>query len=414
MELANIASILKLPPERIVGTFKFLEDVMRNPAAKGGITMKRREFLTASATAVVLAAAPGPASSQDAAVKGEHYPIGDFILRRLGNGLQVMHKRKPDRILWETAVGDAFLVAEVAKADIREFGAPEGTFSIVDAVSVSYERTAIETVTSATNGAVVSGKLAGEGGEVGFKLAFEAVSPTHLRFVLEAEGARAAGVNRIRLRSGSTRDEAFFGFGEQLTYFNQKGHVLPILVQEHGIGRGRPIITQLVDVFDRGSGGNPYHTGKPAPHFISSRLRSMFLENLEYSEFDLRPADHVDIKVWSGVMTGHILYGESPLELIETYTEYAGRMRVLPDWVHNGAILGLMGGTEPVRAKLESCPQGGYSRSRTLAPGLGRRAQNLRRHAAVVELEAGRDLLPGVEEARRATSRARAGGCSST
>ena len=316
--------------------------------------MKRREFLTASAAAVALAAAPGPVSSQDAAVKGEHYPIGDFILRRVGNGMQVAHKRKPDRVLWETAAGDTFILAEEAKADIREFGAPEGTFSIIDAVSASYERTAIETVTAAANGAVVSGKLAGAGGEIGFKLAFEAVSPTHLRFVIQAEGPRTASVNRIRLRIGSTRDEAFFGFGEQLTYFNQKGHQLPILVQEHGIGRGRPIITQLVDVFDRGSGGNPYHTGKPAPHFISSRLRSMFLENLEYSEFDLRSADHVDIKVWSGVMTGQILYGETPLELIETYTEYAGRMRVLPDWVHNGAILGLMGGTEPVLAKLES------------------------------------------------------------
>ena len=27
-------------------------------------------------------------------------------------------------------------------------------------------------------------------------------------------------------------------------------------------------------------------------------------------------------------------------------------MRPLPDWVHNGVILGLMGGTEAVRAKL--------------------------------------------------------------
>lgn len=99
-------------------------------------------------------------------------------------------------------------------------------------------------------------------------------------------------------------------------------------------------------MLDHGSGGNPYHTGVAAPHFISIRMRSLFLENLEYSEFDLRQADHADIKVWSGTMTGRILYGERPLDLIETYTEYAGRMRVLPDWVHQGVILGLMGGTE--------------------------------------------------------------------
>ena len=49
--------------------------------------------------------------------------------------------------------------------------------------------------------------------------------------------------------------------------------------------------------------------------------------------FDLRPADQLEIKVWSGAMTGRILYGETPLDLIEAYSEYAGRMRALPDWI---------------------------------------------------------------------------------
>jgi sulfoquinovosidase len=52
-------------------------------------------------------------------------------------------------------------------------------------------------------------------------------------------------------------------------------------------------------------------------------------------------------------MTGRILYGETPLDLIETYTEYAGRMRVLPDWVHNGAIVALQGGTKVARPQFE-------------------------------------------------------------
>ena len=32
----------------------------------------------------------------------------------------------------------------------------------------------------------------------------------------------------------------------------------------------------------------------------------------------MRQADHIDIKVWSATMTGRILYGETPLDLIET------------------------------------------------------------------------------------------------
>ena len=186
-----------------------------------------------------------------------------------------------------------------------------------------------------------------------------AVSATHLRFVISASGSGAAEINRIRLLIASAKDEGFFGFGEQLTYFNQKGNILPILVQEHGVGRGRPIVTQLVDIFASQGGGNPYITEAPVPHFISSRLRSLFLENLEYSEFDMRQADRVDVKVWSSTMTGRILFGETPLDLIETYTEYTGRMRVLPDWVHSGVILGVGGGSKSVRAKLDKARKAG-------------------------------------------------------
>ena len=116
-------------------------------------------------------------------------------------------------------------------------------------------------------------------------------------------------MNRIALRLGSSAEEGFFGFGLQLTYFNQKGNLLPILAQEHGIGRGRRIVTGAVDLFASDGGGSPYVTECPAPQFITTRLRSMFLENLEYSTFDLRRSDEFDVKVWSGVMTGRILYG---------------------------------------------------------------------------------------------------------
>ena len=95
--------------------------------------------------------------------------------------------------------------------------------------------------------------LIGVPGSVGYTLSFEAMSSTHLRF--EIRTASAADINRIELRTESVPDEGFFGFGEQLTYFNQKGNVLPILVQEHGVRRGRPILTQAVDILASGGGG---------------------------------------------------------------------------------------------------------------------------------------------------------------
>ena len=38
--------------------------------------------------------------------------------------------------------------------------------------------------------------------------------------------------------------------------------------------------------------------------------------------------------------------GSSPLDVITSYTAYTGRMSPLPQWVGQGAILGLQGGTQ--------------------------------------------------------------------
>ena len=42
------------------------------------------------------------------------------------------------------------------------------------------------------------------------------------------------------------------------------------------------------------------------------------------------------------------ILGNSPLELITSYTAFAGRLSPLPDWVGSGAVLGLQGGTAAV------------------------------------------------------------------
>jgi len=313
--------------------------------------MKRREFLVLAASSAATATLPvAPASAAEEAV--EERAIGDFLVRRVGPGLQVAHSRAPQRILWETAANGNFLAAEKATAKVREFGTPEGSFEIRDNVSASYERPTVESFDGDATRASLAGRLSGKTGEARFQLTFEAINARHLRFVVTARAPDGAPLDRIRLRLASVADEAFFGFGQQLTFMNQKGHRLPILVQEHGVGRGRPIVTRLIDTFANGGGGNPYVTEAPAPHFLSSRLRSLFLENYEYSEFDLRAADRLEIKLWSGTMAGRILYGETPLDLIEAYSDYCGRMRALPDWVHNGAIVALQGGQQKVESRL--------------------------------------------------------------
>src|SRR3712207_4388983 len=127
-----------------------------------------------------------------------------------------------------------------------------------------------------------------------------------------------------------------------------KGHKVPIFIQEQGIGRGEQPITLAAD-WQADAGGSPYTSGASVPHYLTSEMRSLFLENYEYSSFDLTEEDRVEVEVFSSRMAGQILNGDTPSELIEEYTEYSGRMRPLPEWVLNGALVGLQGGTERVR-----------------------------------------------------------------
>ena len=317
--------------------------------------MKRRDLFALGATSMFAATvATGPAIAHDAAATPErtqYWPVGDFLVFQADNSLAVEHRSMPGRRLWETADDtEGFLIGQIATETVEDFGTPQGSFNIADKATATYASATIEDVIATDDELIVSGSLAdGKGGTAGYTLTFAASSPTQLRFEVTA-GLPA--INRVTLRLASVPDEAIFGFGMQMTYFNQKGHLLPIVVQEHGVGRGSPIVTQIVDLAAGNGGGTPYSTEAPVPQFITSRLRSLFLENTDYSTFDMRPARAIEIKTWSPKMSGRIVFGETPIDIIASYSEFCGRMRPLPDWVHEGVIVSVQGGTDTVRAKL--------------------------------------------------------------
>lgn len=96
-------------------------------------------------------------------------------------------------------------------------------------------------------------------------------------------------------------------------------------------------------------GGNALTSYAPVPFYLTNHLHALFLENSEYSVFDLRQPEQVQVQTWHNTMTGRVIYAESPAEIISEYTTYSGRMRPLPNWVTSGAIVGMQGGTDKVR-----------------------------------------------------------------
>ncbi|KAL6627681.1 hypothetical protein ACP70R_031407 [Stipagrostis hirtigluma subsp. patula] len=117
------------------------------------------------------------------------------------------------------------------------------------------------------------------------------------------------------------------------------------------------LLTKLTNVlknyeqgFNADAGGNWSTTYAPSPFYMTSKMRSLYLEGYDYSIFDLTKPDRVQIQIYGNSVQGRILDGDSPTELLTSYTESTGRPPVLPKWITSGAVVGMQGGTDAVRS----------------------------------------------------------------
>jgi len=261
----------------------------------------------------------------------------------------ITHASNPGRILWQSVPGKGFARAAVAEATITE---NRGSYQIEDNVLRTCEDQTVDRIQTGDGTTTISGKLEGDGCDVGYTMRFSRISQNQLGFRLELTD-KAEAYNRVYLVYASPPDEHIFGFGEQFTFLDQKGRSFPVISQEQGIGRGAQPVSFLLDLVSPGSAGSWLTTYTAVPHYLTSLNRSLFLENYEISVFDMEAPDEVEIKLFGPAMQGRILNGDSPLDLIREYTSYSGRMPPLPDWMNNGAIVGMQGGTEQVYEKLD-------------------------------------------------------------
>ncbi|XP_043718657.1 sulfoquinovosidase-like [Telopea speciosissima] len=165
----------------------------------------------------------------------------------------------------------------------------------------------------------------------------------------EMKLAETTEFNRVFITYSSEKDERFYGFGEQFSHMEFKGKRVPIFVQEQGIGRGDQPITFAANLFSFRAGGDWSTTYAPSPFYMTSKMKSLYLEGYNYSVFDLTKPDRVQIMIHGDFVQGRILHGSSPCELIERFTETIGRPPELPPWIISGAIVGMQGGTDAVR-----------------------------------------------------------------
>lgn len=165
--------------------------------------------------------------------------------------------------------------------------------------------------------------------------------------------------NRIWIRVVAEEDEKVYGCGEQLSYFNLRGKNFPLWTSEPGVGRNKKTFTTWqADVKDM-AGGDYYNTNYPQPTFVSTRKYYCHLESTAYLDFDFRNKNFHELQCWD--IPEFIMFqtGKTFLDIQEKLTGYFGRQPKLPEWVYNGVMLGLQGGTEKVLDKVNKALDSG-------------------------------------------------------
>ncbi|GAB5360503.1 hypothetical protein AAMO2058_000633800 [Amorphochlora amoebiformis] len=215
-----------------------------------------------------------------------------------------------------------------------------------------------------------------------YTLSYDPKSPKILRFSLKIEPtdsipAGSSGVTHAWVRWRAEREERYYGFGEQYSVWNLRGRKVQILTQEQGVGRGLEPLSTHMNAKVPASAGTWQTSYSSVPHFITSKLKSLYLTTPLLSTFDLTPSTHAELRVsqspvFPGIpgdfgggkspeisgedlaleITGGLVRGESFLDIVEAYTrEVSGRMPRIAKWgVCNGAVIGLQGGTKAVRS----------------------------------------------------------------
>jgi alpha-glucosidase len=230
---------------------------------------------------------------------GNHrWQVGQFILNMDNQGnLDIRNQAEPDRSIWHSVSGDAFITAGHANMTSTE---KRGSFTINEGIAYQCTTQTIETIHTTNNQLTLSGHLQGGSHcQIPYSIKFSQTGTGHLSFDISSTNPQ---VNLWKLQYQSNRNEKFYGFGEQYTFINLKGKEVPILTEEQGVGRGHPIIGTAVNLASPGAAGTDLTSYVAIPQYVTNENRSLFLENTEYSVFDLRQADQVNVRVFASQM----------------------------------------------------------------------------------------------------------------
>jgi len=161
------------------------------------------------------------------------------------------------------------------------------------------------------------------------------------------------GANRWRFTIVAEDREHVYGCGEQFSHLDLRGKKFPLWTSEQGVGRNKSTrVTAQADA-ENGAGGDYWWTYFPQPSFVSSRRLWCHLDTSAYAVFDFSDARHHELSAWALPRRLDIGSAATMRELLVDQSAHFGRQPELPDWVYDGVILGIQGGTAVCLERLE-------------------------------------------------------------
>ena len=104
-------------------------------------------------------------------------------------------------------------------------------------------------------------------------------------------------------------------------------------------------MTAFLNKFSFGSGGSSVTSYAPAASYITNKQRGMVFdqESIGIAYFD--GTETTEMLYWhQDSVSGTLIWGEDFLELAQELSKTVGTMEALPEWVLQGAIVGIVGG----------------------------------------------------------------------
>ena len=195
------------------------------------------------------------------------------------------------------------------------------------------------------------------------------ISLTEGRLILKVKGNRLRAefiglqnYNRIKFYLPATDSEHIFGTGETFTEFDLRGQKVNVWVAEHQNSR---VISKKIAKVTLGFKHSThkdkfscYETYYAQPTFISSRKYYFHSDCNARCEFDFTASNRHVLK-FDSIAPFTMGFGDTFEEVMEDLSDVIGRQPELPDWVYDGAILGIQGGTKTMFDKLEKCTNHG-------------------------------------------------------